>query len=224
MSSIDLWSEKTDAYLETKLAFEDEALKSANQSAIDADIPPISVSPTQGAFLNILAKSVSAKRILEVGSLVGVSTIWLARALPEDGEMVVLEFGERNARLTSENLTRAGVRDRVDIRTGFAETSLNIMVNDGEAPFDFVFLDADKVNYPVYLERALSLSKRGTLIFCDNVIRKGGLVNPENTEPAIRGLKTMFDMIKAEPRLEATALQTVGSKGYDGFALLRVVS
>ncbi len=216
-------SQAVDDWLESKLIDEDEALKATIQTSDALDIPPIAVSPTQGAFLSILVKSIGAKRILELGTLAGYSTIWLARALAEDGRLVSLELHQRNIDLATENLTAAGVRDRVNILQGPAERSLNILVNDGVEPFDFIFMDADKVNYPVYLERVLELSRPGTLIFADNVIRNGGVVDPDNDDPAIRGIRTFMDMVSDNPRLEATAIQTVGSKGYDGFALIRVI-
>lgn len=211
-----------DAWIENLLVPEDAALKQTIQSAIDADIPPISVSAAQGAMLHLFAKSFGARRILELGTLVGYSTIWLARALPADGKLISLELFERNARLARQNLESAGVADKVDIRVGLAEKSLNILINDGVEPFDFVFLDADKVSYPLYLERILMLTKPGSLIISDNVIRNGGVVDPENEDPAIRGIREFMDMLSANPNLQSTVVQTVGSKGYDGFAISRV--
>lgn len=220
MDKPDLFT-RVDDYLEEKLlpGLDDPHFVIARQEA--EDIPAIAVSALQGVFLNILATSIGAKRILELGALAGYSTIWLARALPEDGQLISLELLDRNADLAEAHVAEAGLASRVEIRRGPATRSLNIMVNDGEAPFDLIFLDADKVNYPTYLDRILHLCRPGTLIIADNVIRNGGVVDPDNPEPAIRGVREFMDMVSADKRLTATALQTVGSKGHDGFAMIR---
>lgn len=214
---------KTDIYLEEKL------LKRASDPVFvldrqkELDIPPMAVSPLQGAFLKILAESIGASRILELGTLAGYSTIWLARALPENGKLISLELFERNVRIAREHVAEEGLSHLVDIRGGEAEISLNIMLNDGEAPFDLIFLDADKVNYPLYLERIMGLVRRGTLIIADNVVRNGDVSEANSEDPSTCGVRTFFNMVEADNRLEASALQTVGSKGHDGFAVIRVV-
>ena len=223
MTKPDIYSQ-VDAYLEDKLLSRQNDPDFVIARQVKEDIPPIAVSALQGSFLNILTKSVGARRVLEIGTLAGYSTIWLARALPEDGRLVSLELHDRNADLATNHLTEAGVADKVTIMRGPAERSLNIMVNDGNAPFDLVFLDADKVNYPVYIDRVLHLVQPGSVIIADNVIRDGGLVDPENFDPAIRGLREFMDIVSENPKLTATTLQTVGSKGHDGFAMIRVES
>jgi len=213
---------RVDDWIEAHLIEEDEALLRPLRQAVEYDVPPISVSAAQGAFLNLLAQSMGAKRILEIGCLMGYSTLWLARALPEGGKLLSLDIFDRNVRTARENCEFAGLGDKVDFMCGPAERSLNILVNDGVAPFDLIFMDADKVSYPVYFERILHLSKSGTVIIADNIIRKGEVVDPASTLPAVRGINEFMRMVQADPRLEATALQTVGCKGHDGFAMVRM--
>ncbi len=218
----DLTQKRVDDWIEHYLITEDEALLRPIRQAVELDIPPISVSPTQGAFLKLLSQSIGAKRILEIGCLLGYSTIWLARSLPEGGKLVSLDIFERNVRMAGENCEFAGVRDKVEFHCNPAERSLNILVNDGVDPFDLIFMDADKVSYPIYFDRVLHLSKPGTVIIADNIIRKGEVADPSSPLPAVRGINEFMKMVQEDDRLEATAMQTVGSKGHDGFAMIRV--
>ncbi len=214
--------DNVDAYLEERLTPPDETLELTLNRQDEAGLPPMAVSPLQGAFLNILAKSVGARRILELGTFAGYSTIWLARALPEGGKVITLELQDVNADLSQRNFDDAGLADRIEIRRGPAEKSLNILINDGVKPFDFIFLDADKIRYPTYLDQILMLSRSGTLIIADNVIRNGRILDDSGKDPSIRGVRTFLDMLKDHPQLDCTALQTMGCKGYDGFAMMYV--
>lgn len=214
--------DNVDAYLEERLTPPDETLELTLNRQDEAGLPPMAVSPLQGAFLNILAKSVGAKRILELGTFAGYSTIWLARALPEGGKVITLELQDVNADLSQRNFDDAGLAGRIEIRRGPAEKSLNILINDGAKPFDFIFLDADKIRYPTYLDQILMLSRPGTLIIADNVIRNGRILDDSGKDPSIRGVRTFLDMLKDHPQLDCTALQTMGCKGYDGFAMMYV--
>jgi predicted O-methyltransferase YrrM len=173
--------------------------------------------------LHLLARIHGAKRILEIGTLGGYSTIWLARALPADGKLISTEFNPKHAKVAAENVARAGLSELVEIRVGAAADSLAALFSEGAEPFDLIFIDADKPNNPVYLEWAMKLSRKGTVLVVDNVIRDGEIANPRSDDPAVQGTRTMFAMLAADARLEATALQTVGSKGYDGFALALVL-
>lgn len=209
-----------DDYIAGKLLGADDALAAtlANNSA--QGLPPIDVSPAQGKMLFLLAQVAGAKRILEVGTLGGYSTIWLARALPEGGSLVTLELETHHARVARENLENAGVSGKVDIRVGAAADSLAAMT--GEAPFDFVFIDADKQNNAHYVEEAIRLGRPGTTIIVDNVVREGGVLDADSDDERIVGTRALFDMLATNPRLDATAVQTVGAKKWDGFVLARV--
>jgi predicted O-methyltransferase YrrM len=207
-----------DAYLTEALLDRDEVLDQALSDARAAGLPMINVAPNQGKMLQILAASVGARRILEIGTLAGYSTIWLARALPPDGQLVTLEFSPKHAEVARRNLERAGLSDRVEIRVGPALDNLPAL----RGPFDFVFIDADKENNPAYFDWALRLSRPGTLIVVDNVVR-GGSVTQRRDDVAVQGIRRMNEIIAAEPRVTATAVQTVGSKGWDGFCLVRVL-
>ncbi|MGH8256662.1 MAG: O-methyltransferase, partial [Steroidobacteraceae bacterium] len=189
-----------------------------------ANIPPIQISPTQGKFLMVLARAVGARRILEIGTLGGYSTIWLARALPAGGRLISCEIKPSYAEVARANLQRAGVAEVAEIRVGRASDTLAKLIAEHAAPFDLVFIDADKSGYPDYLTASLKLSRPGTVIVADNVVRDGRVADPGNADPDIRGLRRYIEMVGAEPRLSATALQTVGEKGYDGFALALVGS
>jgi len=184
-----------------------------------AGLPSIDVAPNQGKLLHLLALATGARRVLEVGTLGGYSTLWLARALPAGGRIVTLEFQAKHAEVARKNLDRAGVGKKVEIRVGPAAESLAALVRGKVKPFDLIFIDADKPNNPVYLKFALKLARRGTVIMIDNVVREGAIADARSKDPAVLGTRAMFDMLAAEPRLTATAIQTVGSKGYDGFAL-----
>ena len=212
-----------DSYLTETLIPKDASLESALAANAAAGLPSIDVSPTQGKFLHLLARMQGAKRILEIGTLGGYSTIWLARALPPLGTLISLEFNPKHAAVAKENIAQAGLASIVEIRIGPASDSLAQLQAENAEPFDLIFIDADKPNNPTYLEWALKLSRKGTLIVVDNVIRDGQIADPNNPDPAITGTRTMFEMLAANPRLESTALQTVGSKGYDGFAFALVL-
>ena len=222
-----LWT-AVDGYLNAKLVPADAVLEAALEANAAEGLPSIDVTPTQGRFLHLLARMVGARRILEIGTLGGYSTIWMARALAEDGRLISLEFAPHHAAVARANIARAGLSQIVEVRVGPAAVSLEKMVAAGEAAFDLIFIDADKPNNPVYLEWALKLSRPGTVILCDNVVREGKLADAESRDPAVVGTRAMFDLMAAEqnsakPRLVATALQTVGAKGYDGFAMALVV-
>ena len=218
-----LWTQ-VDEYLTDALIPADPALDAARAANAAAELPPIDVSPLQGKFLHLLAQLRGATRILEIGTLGGYSTIWLARALPPHGNLITLEYEPRHAEVAAENITRAGLASKVEIRVGAAADSLADLQAEGAAPFDLIFIDADKPNNPIYLDWALKLARKGTLIVTDNVIRDGEVANPESEDPSIVGTRAMFARMSAEPRLSCTALQTVGLKGYDGFAFALVIS
>jgi predicted O-methyltransferase YrrM len=214
----DLWT-SVDRYITDTLVHPDDALDEAVQSNARAGLPAIDVAPNQGKLLHLLARIHGAKRILEVGTLGGYSTIWFARALPPNGKIITLELDPTHAKVAADNIHRAGLTPLVDQRIGPALDSLTRLHADNEAPFDLIFLDADKPNNPVYLEWALKLSRPGTIIIGDNVIRDGAILNATDTDPSVVGTRTFLERLGSHPRLDATALQTVGSKGYDGFAL-----
>ena len=214
----ELWA-AVDDYLAEKLIPADGALTLAREANAEAKLPAIDVSPAQGKFLYLLAKIQGARRILEVGTLGGYSTIWLARALPEGGRLITLEIERRHAEVALKNIERAGVASRVELRLAPAAESLAALVTEEAEPFDLIFIDADKPNNPVYLEWALQLARPGTVLIVDNVIREGEVIDAESKDESVRGTRRLFDLMAANPRLEATALQTVGSKGYDGFVV-----
>ncbi|QCQ93788.1 O-methyltransferase [Rhodococcus sp. SGAir0479] len=216
------WAE-VDRYLGETVLGEDEALTAALTANEAAGLPPIDVSPAQGKFLNLLVRMVGARRVLEIGTLGGYSTIWLARAVGPSGRVVTLEYEPRHAAVARENLDRAGVGGRVDIRIGAALDTLPLVEADDMGPFDVVFIDADKVNNSNYVRWALQLSRPGTVIVVDNVVRGGAVSNPDLDDDAIRASREVLGLLAAEPRLDATALQTVGTKGWDGFALALVL-
>lgn len=217
-----LWT-SVDRYVNQTVAQNDDVLEAAMKANADAGLPGIDVTASQGKFLHVLALATGARRVLEIGTLGGYSTIWLARALGRGGRVVTLEFEPKHADVARKNLKRAGLAKRVEIRVGPAADSLARLSEEGAKPFDLIFIDADKKNNPVYLEWALKLAKRGTLIVIDNVVRDGELVNAESTDSDIVGTRDMFARMANEPRLVGTAVQTVGSKGYDGFAIAVVV-
>jgi len=207
-----------DAYLVEALIDRDEILDQALSDARAAGLPMINVAPNQGKLLAMLAELVGARRILEIGTLAGYSAIWMARALPPDGQLITLEYETKHAEVARRNIERAGLAERVEIRVGAALEILPHL----RGPFDLVFIDADKPSNPDYFEWALKLSRPGGLIVVDNVVRSGGVANPKGDASA-RGTRRMFEIIAAEPRVTATAVQTVGSKGWDGVCLVRVV-
>ena len=213
-----LWTE-VDAYIADRLLADDAAPAEVMAANRAARLPAIDVSAPQGKLLALLVRAVNARRVLEVGTLGGYSTVWMARALPADGRIVTLELDPHHAAVAHANFARVGVADRVEVRQGAALDSLVALRRDGVAPFDFVFIDADKPNNPHYLEHALALSRRGALIVVDNVVRKGAVADAASVDPSVLGTRALFDRLRADTRLDATAIQTVGDKGYDGFVL-----
>ncbi|MCX5610841.1 MULTISPECIES: O-methyltransferase [unclassified Streptomyces] len=209
-----------DAYFDGLLVEEDEALTGAAADSEAAGLPAHQVAPNQGKLLHLLARIRGARRILEIGTLGGYSTIWLARALPEGGQLVTLEVDERCAEIAAANIARAGLQDSVDIRHGRAIDLLPQFA--GTAPFDLVFIDADKPSNPEYLEWALKLTRPGSVIIGDNVVRDGAVVDATSSDPRVQGVRRFTELIAEHPRLTATALQTVGSKGYDGLVMALV--
>lgn len=212
-----------DRYISDLLAVEDAALKAVEQSIIDHDIPPISVSPNQGKFLQVLATLCKAQKILELGTLAGYSTIWMARALPKDGRLVTIEFDPMHARVAQENIDRAGLTDLVDIRTGKALDVLPELEAESAGPFDMVFIDADKPPYAEYYEWALRLSRPGTLIIADNVIREGNVLNPDHEDERVQGVRRLNQLLANDRRVSATIFQTIGAKEHDGMAMAVVL-
>lgn len=214
----DVWK-KVDGFFTDALIPADAVLEAALAANRKADLPEIDVTPLQGKFLDLLIRATGAKRVLEMGTLGGYSTIWMARAVGTNGKVVTLELDERHAEIAQRNFDRAGVTDRVELRVGPASESLAALVAEQAAPFDFVFIDADKARYPDYIQLSLKLSRPGTLVIADNVVRDGKVIDPENPDPNIQGVRKFTELVAAEPRLSTTVLQTVGSKGYDGFAI-----
>jgi predicted O-methyltransferase YrrM len=213
-----------DRYIAEHLVPADPALDAALRDSEAAGLPPIAVTPTLGKLLELFARMQGARTILELGTLGGYSTIWLARALPAGGRLVTLEANPDFARVAAANIARAGFDDVVELRIGPALETLPQLHAEGAGPFDMIFIDADKANNPGYLEWSLRLSRPGTLIVTDNVVRDGLILDPDADDPSggnatIRGVRSFYEMLAAEPRLSATAIQTVGAKGYDGFAL-----
>jgi predicted O-methyltransferase YrrM len=220
--SQDTWT-AVDDYFAQAMMPPDAALDAALKNAEAAGLPTIAVAPNQGKMLNLLARMHGAASILEIGTLGGYSTIWLARALPEGGHLVSLEYEQKHADVARANIELAGLSDKVAIRVGAALDSLDAMIAAGEGPYDLVFLDADKANNDNYFQRALSLTRKGSVIICDNVVR-GGRVLEQHGDEAVQGSRRFAQAVGAEPRVEGTVVQTVGSKGYDGFALVLVVA
>lgn len=215
-----------DDYFTGLLVPHDDALTAALRDSEAAGLPRISVAPNQGKLLHLLALTQGARRILEIGTLGGYSTIWLARALPADGRLITLEYQPEHAEVARGNLARAGLDNLTEIRVGPALESLAVLAAEhggNPAPFDFVFIDADKVNNPHYVEWALKLTRPGSLIVLDNVVRGGAVADPDDTDPGVRGTRAALDLMARHPKLSTTAVQTVGTKGYDGFALARVL-
>ncbi|RXV69169.1 O-methyltransferase [Burkholderia stabilis] len=214
----DQWNQ-VDAYFSATLVPSDDALDAALAASDAAGLPAINVAPNQGKLLQLLATIRGARRILEIGTLGGYSTIWLARALPPGGTLVTLELSPEHAKVATQNIARAGFAEVVSVIVGSAKDSLARLVDAGEPPFDFIFIDADKDNNPVYLDAALKLSRPGTVIVVDNVVRRGRVADPDNREPDVVGVRDGFARLVAEPKLTTTAVQTVGQKGWDGFSI-----
>lgn len=216
------WS-VVDSYIGAHLVGDDPALAAALAHNQASGLPAIDVSAAQGKMLQLYARMIGARRILEVGTLGGYSTIWLGRALPADGRLVTLELEPHYAEVARTNLARAGLGDRCEVRVGPAVVSLADLIDANEAPFDLVFIDADKPSNVAYLKAALRLTRPGSLIVVDNVVREGKILDPDSDDPRVIGTQALFDAVANEPRLDATAIQTVGDKGWDGF-LLAVVN
>jgi predicted O-methyltransferase YrrM len=219
----DQWT-AVDAYINDTLLGAGEALDHVLEASAAAGLPSIAVAPNQGKLLFILAKSIGATRILELGTLGGYSGIWLARALPPDGRLVTVEADPRHADVARMNFERAGVANLVDLRIGPALEVLPRLAAERAGPFDFVFIDADKGNYAEYLDWAIRLCRPGSLIVADNIVRKGAVMDEASEDPLVRGVRRFMDRLGADRRVTATAIQTVGVKGYDGLALIRVES
>jgi len=221
--SEDKWT-AVDRYITDLFIPSDPALDEALRASAAAGLPPINVSPNQGKLLMLLARIHGARKILELGTLGGYSTIWLARALPPDGRLITLEADPKHAEVARSNIARAGLDGAVGLRVGRALDTLPQLASEGRGPFDLIFIDADKPSYPDYLKWALKLSHRGSVIIADNVVRKGGVIDSASTDPNVQGARRFNELLAAEPRVSATAIQTVGSKGHDGFALALVIA
>jgi len=218
----DQWT-AVDEYLGGLLLRPDPILDAAVQAGLDAGLPQIQVSPVQGKLLNLLARIQGARKILEIGTLAGYSTIWLGRALPRDGHLISIEISERHAEVARANLRLAGLDAIAEVRVGSALEHLPLLDAEKAGPFDLVFIDADKENNPEYVSWALKLSRPGSVIVVDNVVRDGTVIDRTVNGPTIQGVRRMLEMVAREPRFDATALQTVGLKGYDGYAVLLVI-
>ena len=211
-----------DQYINSLVVPPDPALDAALAASVAAGLPPINVTPAQGKLLHLLARVQGARRILEIGTLAGYSTIWLARALPAGGRVITLESNPAHADLARANFARAGLDDRIDVRLGTALDTLPRLAEEGQRPFDFTFIDADRANLTEYFAWALKLSRPGSLIIVDNVVRKGGVIDATSDDPNITGVRRFGERLAAEKGVSATMVQTVGAKGYDGFAIALV--
>jgi len=221
--SQELWN-AVDRHIAERLAPHDEALEAALAESAASGLPAISVSAAQGKLLHVLAKTVRAARILEIGTLGGYSTIWMARALAPGGKLITLEYDPKHAAVAAKNLARAGLAKSVEVRVGAALDALPRLETEKAGPFDLVFIDADKAGIPDYFAWALKLTRVGSLIVVDNVVRRGQLIEENSADANVRGVRRFLDLAAAETRVAATAIQTVGAKGYDGFALALVVA
>ena len=217
-----IWKQ-VDQYFAKALIAHGDGFEAALDANRKANLPAIDVTPLQGKLLEILARATGARRVLEIGTLGGYSTLWLARALANNGLVVTLEIEPRHAQIARHNLETAGLAHCVELRIGPAAQTLAELVNEQSAPFDFIFIDADKAGYPEYLQWSMKLSRPGTLIVADNVVRDGKVIDPDNPDPNIQGVRRFTELVSAEPRLSATALQTVADKGYDGFVIAVVL-
>jgi predicted O-methyltransferase YrrM len=213
-----------DHYLAELFVSSDSILDAALQAASDASLPPINVAPNQGKLLAILAQAIGARSILEIGTLGGYSAIWLARALPPDGTLITLEADPVHAGVARAAIEGAALADRVEVRVGRALDTLPLLATDPRAPFDLVFIDADKVNYEAYLHWALKLTRPGSLIIADNIVRNGAIVDAASADQNVQGVRRFNEALAAEPRVTATGIQTVGAKGYDGLAIALVTA
>lgn len=218
----EIWNE-VDRYFTERLGLDDDALAAAQRDCHSAGLPPISVSAPQGKLLQLLALAIGARNILEIGTLGGYSAIWMARALPEGGRLVSLELDARHAEVATRNLERAGVAAKVSVRVGPAIETLPKLEREGAGPFDLVFIDADKPSNPQYVQWAVRLARPGALIVLDNVARAGKVILGDSGDAAVQGVRRAMDVFAGDSRLSATAIQTVGTKGHDGFALALVL-
>ena len=214
---------RVDAYFEAMLVPQDAALLDALERSRAAGLPAHQVAPNQGKLLALFARMIDARRILEIGTLGGYSTIWLARALAPGGKVISLEANALHAGIAAQNIAAAGLAHCVEIMLGPALETLSLLAAENAAPFDLIFIDADKPNNPHYLDWAVKLARPGSIIIGDNVVRDGAVADPHSTDPSVQGVQRFFERMQAHPRLEATALQTVGAKGYDGFSIARVI-
>lgn len=219
----ELWT-AVDEYIGRTIIGADKALDEAVRASDAAGLPQISVTPNQGKLLHLLARLAQARKILEIGTLGGYSTIWLARALPGDGKLVTLEAEAKHADVARSNIARAGLADRVEVRVGLALDILPLLVAEHEKPFDLIFIDADKPNIPAYFDWAMKLSRKDTVIIVDNVVRDGAIIDEKSEDPSVVGVRRLNDVLSADPRVSATTIQTVGSKGYDGFTVALVMA
>ena len=221
MTAQQRWTE-VDRYLEDLLVRPDGTLQAALDACLAAGLPAISVSASQGKLLHLLVRMHGARSVLEIGTLGGYSTLWMARGLPADGRIVTLEIDPRHAAVAQANFARVGLESRIELRLGPALETLPKLKNEGHGPFDLVFVDADKPSNPDYFTWALKLTRPGSVIIVDNVIRSGAVVDANSTDENVRGVRRLNELVAAEPRVSATTIQTVGSKGYDGFLLALV--
>ncbi|HEY2325306.1 MAG TPA: O-methyltransferase [Thermoanaerobaculia bacterium] len=210
----DQWNQ-VDEYIEETIVGSDDALQAALDTSAAEGLPAIAVSAAQGKFLNLLARLIHARSVLEIGTLGAYSTIWLARALPKDGRLISLEVNAHHADVARKNIARAGLSSVAEVRLGAALETLPTL----QGPFDVFFIDADKVNIPEYFRWSINLGRSGSVIIVDNVVRDGALADPNTTDEAVIGVRKLHDLIKSEPRVTATTIQTVGMKGYDGFTM-----
>ena len=217
----DLWT-TVDNYICDQLVHSDSVLEEVLDISTAAGLPPIAVTPNLGKLLYLFARIQGAKKILEIGTLAGYSTIWLARALPPGGRLISLEADPKHAEIARNNVARAGLTEVVEIRLGSALETLPRVAAEGLGPFDLIFVDAEKRDNPEYFAWSLKLSRPGSVLVFDNVVRDGAVIDPANTTPSIQGIRRFNELVAAEPRVTATAIQTVGSKGYDGFAIALV--
>jgi predicted O-methyltransferase YrrM len=217
------WS-NVDGYLMSLLGASDDILSRALNNSADAGLPPIQVSAAQGKFLHLLARALGVRRILEIGTLGGYSTIWLARALPADGRLITLEAEPAHAKVARANISKAGFEGIIELRLGPALETLPVLAAEKPAPFDMVFIDADKPNTAPYFEWALKLSRPGSVIIADNVVRKGAVADSSSDDANVLGMQKFLKVVASERRVSASAIQTVGNKGYDGFVFALVTS
>jgi len=217
----ELWT-AVDFYIADHLVGDDVALTAALEASEAAGLPPINVAPNQGKLLMLLAQMIGARRILEIGTLAGYSTIWLARGLIPGGRLITLELDPRSAEVARANLARAGLGGSVEVRVDRALDTLPGLT--AAAPFDLIFIDADKPSTPAYFEWAIKLSRPGSLIVVDNVVREGAILDADSDDPHVQGIRRFYELAGTDPRVSGTALQTTGGKGHDGIAILRVTS